>query len=163
MNVLMLARGGLKTTVRMQFDRSLLQVMMRHVPRTSFLAFVKKGEMVLIRLDEEKLKAHVQRIGYARRICTRKRWVGKRRPRGVNAGFGQVEITDFAVRDFLQVARKRKPGRIVNLVSEWTGTWSVVSHDSVHMAEHIMSGETCDAHIALTCFYTDSKIYTTRR
>lgn len=132
--------------------------MMGGEPRMSFAAL--KGEMVITRLDEEKLRAHVKgnidAQGNLHKEMVNRRKLNRKRERKEQS---RGESPNLTVGDFVPVGRTRKASRNVKLVSKWVGLWRVVSgdRDGVCTMEHIVPAETRDIHIASTQFYADKK------
>ena len=67
------------------------------------------------------------------------------------------QLPNFAVGDYVMVARVRRPGSTSKLVSTWTGPWRVVTADKVHVhgVQNIVMGEVKNVHVVRLWFYAD--------
>ena len=75
------------------------------------------------------------------------------------ASIGQIPT--FAVGDDVMVARVRRPGSTLKLVSTWTGPWRTVMADKMYAygVQNIVTGEVKDVHVVRLRFYTGTKTW----
>lgn len=69
-------------------------------------------------------------------------------------------LPNFAVGDYVLMARVRPPGKTSKLMSTWTGPWRVTNAPSPHVyqVQDIVSGHVTTAHVARLKFYRDSSL-----
>ena len=70
------------------------------------------------------------------------------------------QLPNFAVGDYVMVARVRRPGSTPKLVSTWTDPWRIVTVDEVHVygVQNIVTGEVKDVHMVRLRFYADKDL-----
>ena len=70
------------------------------------------------------------------------------------------QLPNFAVGDYLMVARVRRSGSTPKLVNTWTGPRRIVTADKVHVysVQNIVTGEVKDGHVVLLRFYADTDL-----
>ena len=69
-------------------------------------------------------------------------------------------LPNFAVGDYVLVARVRRSGSTPKLLMTWTGPWRVVSAEKPHVfgVQNIVSGDVRDVHVARLRFYADREL-----
>ena len=67
---------------------------------------------------------------------------------------------NFAVEDYVMVAKVRWPGSTPKLVSTWTSPWRIVTADKMHVygLQSTVTGEVKDVHVVRLRFYTDKDL-----
>lgn len=82
-----------------------------------------------------------------------------------HARVSRGELPHFTVSDFVLVAWVRKSGPQAKLLSRWTRPWRVILDDREHVytIQHLVSGETRDAHVVCMRLYADKELEMTRR
>jgi len=73
------------------------------------------------------------------------------------AAVSKGALPNFAVGDYVLVARVRRSGSTPKLLMTWTGPWRVVSAEQSHVygVQNIVSGDVRDVHVARLRFYAD--------
>lgn len=150
--VLPSVQWALNTAARRLFGTSSFHVMLGGEPRISFAILMEeKGELELTKLDETKLRAHVKGIVEAREQSQKEVVEPRNLSRdGERRIWRRDNCLTFKVEGPIPVARTRKAGTNVNLASQWTVPWRVVSYDRdpIYTVDHIVYGETHDGHRA---------------
>ena len=80
--------------------------------------------------------------------------VKKKRDRQRQAA-SRGQLPNFAMGDYVMVARVWRPGSTPKLVSTGTGTWRIVKADKMHVygVQNIVTGEAKDVHMVRLRFY----------
>ena len=77
-----------------------------------------------------------------------------------NQAASRGQLPNFAMGDYLMVARVRRPASTPNLVSTWTGPWPILPADKVHVygVQSIVMGKVKDVHVVHLRFYADKDL-----
>ena len=72
----------------------------------------------------------------------------------------QGNLPNFAVGEYVLVARLRRSGSTPNFFMTWTGPWGVVVAQPPHVygVHKVLSGEGRDVHVARIRFYADAAL-----
>ena len=112
-------------------------------------------------LDEETLRRKAANVVEAQRRLHKmvEERVKKNRDRQRQAA-SRGQLPNFAVGNYVMVARVWRPGSTPKLVSTWTGPWRIVTADKVHVygVQNIVTGEVKDVHVVRLRFYADKDL-----
>ena len=112
-------------------------------------------------LDEKALRGKVANIEEAHQGLHKvvKERVKKNRERQRQAA-NRGQLPNFAVEDYVMVARVRLPGSTPKLVSTWIDPWRIVTADKVHVygVQNIVSDEVRDVHVVRLRLYADKDL-----
>eukprot|EP00752_Nemacystus_decipiens_P007839 g7004.t1 len=159
---------ALNTAYRERYGSTPYHVMFGRAPTTAFATLASfsggNNEWQVDALDPEAMKLHVKNIVDAqaklhKQVAT---LVEKNRAKQRNAA-SRGQLPDFAVGDYVMVARVRRAGPTPKLAATWTGPWRVVTAEQKHVygVQNIISGEVRDVHVARLRFYSDSALEVT--
>ena len=150
---------GLSRKIRKYTDH----VMFGRASLTSFLTLTPStGEDWKVdALDEEALRRKVANVVEAQQRLHRvvEEPVKEYRDKPRQAA-SRGQLPNFAVGDYVMVARVRRPDLTPKLVSTWTGLGRIVTVDKVHVygVQNIVTGEVEDVHVVRLRFYTDKDL-----
>ena len=151
------------TAYRERYASTPYYVMFGWAPLTSFstLASSIGKDWKVDALDEEALRREVANVVKAQQRLHKvveERMKGNRERQRQAASRGQ--LPNFAMGDYVMVARARRPGSTPKLVSTWTGPWRNVTADKVHVygIQNILMDEVKDVHVIRLRFYPDKDL-----
>ena len=151
---------ALNTAYRERYASTPYHVVFGRAPLTSFstLASSTGEDWKVDTLDEEALRRKVANVVEAQQQLHKvvEEGVKKNRERHRQPA-SRGKLPNFAVEDYVMVARVRRPGSTPKLVSTWTGPWRSVAADKVHMygVQNTVTSKIKDVHVVRLRFYAD--------
>ena len=162
-DVVPVLQWALNTAYRERYASTPYHVMLGRAPLTSFstLASSTGKDGKVDALDGEALRRKVANVveahqGMHKVVDDR---VKKNRERQRQAA-SRGQLLNFAVGDYVMVARVRRLGSTPMLVSTWTGSCRIVMVDKVHVndVQGFVTGEVKDEHVVRLRFYADKNM-----
>ena len=135
-------------------------VLFGRAPLTSFLTVTSStGEdWKMDALDEAALRREVANVVDAQQRLHKVVEERGKKPRDrQRQASSRGKLPNFAVGDYLMVARVRRPGLTPKLVSTWTGPRQIVTADKVHVygVQNTITGDVKDGHVVRLRFCAD--------
>ena len=157
---------ALNTAYRERYGSTPYHVMFGRAPKTflSTLASPTSGEWRVDVMDPAALRRHVRGVVEAQ-VGLHKEVLKKVQTNRAlqRAAVSKGALPNFAVGDYVLVARVRRSGSTPKLLMTWTGPWRVVSAEQPHVygVQNIVSGDVRDVHVARLRFYADRALAVT--
>ena len=154
---------ALNTAYRERYGSTPYHVMFGRAPRIVFLTLASstESEWQVDVLDGQALRRQVRGVVEAQANLHKEVLEKVQANRGrQRAAATKGTLPNFAVGDYVLVARVRRSGSTPKLLMTWTGPWRVVvaEHPHVYGVQNIVSGEVRDVHVARLRFYADSAL-----
>ncbi|CAN0274200.1 unnamed protein product, partial [Scytosiphon promiscuus] len=158
-----MVQWALNSSYRARVGSSPYKAWFGRSPTTLLASLVRDQQEVVdvIPLTDDNVRAMVEHLAIAvdamhKRVTHRVQAVraaGRRRESKGN-------LPNFAVGDYVLMARVRSPGKNSKMMSTWTGPWRVTNAPSPHVyqVQDIVSGKVTTAHVARLKFYKDSSL-----
>ena len=154
---------ALNSSYREIYESTPYHVMFGRAPLTSYstLASLTGEDWKVDALDEEALRRKVANVveaqqGLYKAVEERAKKNRERQRQAASRG----QLPNFAMGDYVMVARARRPGSMPKLVSTWTGPWRIVTADKAHVygVQNIVTGEVKEVHVVRLRFYADKDL-----
>jgi len=151
---------ALNTAYRERYGSTPYHVMFGRAPKTflSTLASSASGDWQVNVLDAPALRRHVRgvvdaQVALHKEVLTKVQANRERQRATASKG----TLPNFAVGDYVLVARVRRSGSTPKLLMTWTGPWRVVSAEQPHVygVQNIVSGDVREVHVTRIRFYAD--------
>ncbi|CAM9136518.1 unnamed protein product, partial [Laminaria digitata] len=161
-----MVQWALNSSYRVRLGGSPYKVWFGREPTTLLASLIRDQHEVVdvVPLSDASVRAMVENLAIAvdvmlKRVTHRVQIVRAARRRRESKGL----LPNYAVGDYVLMARVRPPGKKSKLMSTWTGPWRVTNAPSlhVHQIQDIFIGQVTTGHVARLQFYRDWSLGTT--